>query len=725
MKPVTIDKKKLIFYRTRKSYLKFLKKFVPCLKNIAHDSIAITLGSLMIGVFLIIFIYFFVKNYQLQRTTYFLEIGSFDENNNAINEPNCDLIPLSISGTFMATNDGYWEGGSNFQYANAAYKLKVVNYKKTYTTYYDDMKDIYSQLSIDGNYTISQNLGYNILFWMTKTYLIDNEQSYRFSLDGSVLRVLNRDFTKGSIISSKGICTLSTTTTFLPSTGQISMAYNYDDFVENPTCYAAVDPVQLNYDSVSIGSTFTPQFDVRSLVTAVSINLRINLLSTLIEIPVYRTNITQINSYSSKYYDPKYPGMDPINCITAYNTSSFVDGFSLDVCYVTIGKVHALPIFHHSGANMEGQYCDCSKLSEANLNSSKHFCNQFKFLSGFIFWSVPSFLDTDDYTTVGSFSAIAIHKFAEKYWRKSTKYGLYYANRDAYDAAFMGSAFNGQQKTFFSSAFDFCKLDGYVDSCSMLVFTSFDVDQKTYSISDNYYQLMTGACQDTVSPTAEQWKTLTSKSFTSLTQNYQECVYDVFDSMVNGVCISKGVASLLFPLVAALLIKISIVIMGALKLKHRNEDFVNHHYNKHNDEFVNDDNHNDYKTVTTDEEKRFLHYFARKIIMKGKHNLIHRVYKSAEEDSAFLNTIALAMNDFEYNRDGQDELEANNNSSLQSDDEDKEDDDVSTIGDDHMKHNNDSIEDGLHSSSYETTQQFKSHHTGGYSNRSSATVVPL
>lgn len=201
-------------------YLQFLKGFIPFLHHLSHDISQLCLGTLLLIGCIVAFVIFFLKNFNDARNSYYLEISSFDNNNNAIQQPNCKLIPLSITGTYLASKSGSWEGQSKFKYAEAIYNFKVVNYERTYSEYVKDMNVIYDNLMKDGNFSSHQNLGFNLLVWMTKSYLID--KTHRFSLGGSVLSVLNRDFTFGSVLNANGTCMQPVDTIFNPTTGTFS-----------------------------------------------------------------------------------------------------------------------------------------------------------------------------------------------------------------------------------------------------------------------------------------------------------------------------------------------------------------------------------------------------------------------------------------------------------------------------------------------------------------------
>jgi hypothetical protein len=75
----------------------------------------------------------------------------------------------------------------------------------------------------------------------------------------------------------------------------------------------------------------------------------------------------------------------------------------------------------------------------------------------------------------------------------------------------------------------------------VLAFTSYD-DYATSNrfVSPNFYSVTTGACNDTISPTAEAWRSLIEHPFALLTQSYQQCHKDPNMALLEDVGIAMG-----------------------------------------------------------------------------------------------------------------------------------------------------------------------------------------
>eukprot|EP01038_Epipyxis_sp_PR26KG_P008879 gene8879-11976_t len=498
-----------------------LLEVVPCIGAVGQYRLKVFLSLFLLTSALSTFCYLFYRYYTNARTTYFLSPVKLDGNNNAQKSENCQLVPLSITGSFLASSDGYWEGSNGFQYSKAQYRL---------------------------------------------------------SLEGSAITVFDREFTSGSIASKNGTCKASSTALYNSATGIITLSYNYDEFMNDAACAAAAKPELLNRDILSGNpADFNIRFDVRSLVTAASINLQINSLKSLVEIKSFRQNITDsdnvIMGYYSKYYDPKYAGMSPISCYTFPNNNTF-DGL-LNICVVKIGEIVGLPFFNHAGTDYDyPRPCEC----DDSANSNNEVCNLFQFFSGFIFWDLPESIYTDDrfhndniqygfsISTILQFVANSFNKRSED--GTNTRTFVFKMNQDMFNASFRSGVLRllnaghggiwSDNSSFLSDSFDFCtlNLEGINFTCSMIVFSSYDLKQDVYSISNNYFQLYNGSCENKISVSPEIWNKLIKSSFTPLTQEYEKCLPDPFDAFVNGAGISQGFLDLFFPITSIAVIVI-------------------------------------------------------------------------------------------------------------------------------------------------------------------------
>lgn len=135
-------------------------------------------GALVILVLVAIFVAVFVPGYESQIRTKFLSpVGSG-------NSRYCDDVTISNTGSFLATKTGYWQGSQSFAYSNASYTISLVNVQMDENQFHSFMMDTYSQLVTIGEYTKTQNLGINLLYWMSWVSVGGNEE--RYTMTGTI-----------------------------------------------------------------------------------------------------------------------------------------------------------------------------------------------------------------------------------------------------------------------------------------------------------------------------------------------------------------------------------------------------------------------------------------------------------------------------------------------------------------------------------------------------------
>lgn len=120
------------------------------------------MGSLAYLVSLMTFVYFIATGYNIQRTQAFVSLDRHDGE--------CNDVPLTVDGSYLATEKGIWEGAESFQYNDAVYYLQLTNYKSTKAEYARQMNSIVlPQLKAMAAGASRRNAAGNVLLWMTWT----------------------------------------------------------------------------------------------------------------------------------------------------------------------------------------------------------------------------------------------------------------------------------------------------------------------------------------------------------------------------------------------------------------------------------------------------------------------------------------------------------------------------------------------------------------------------
>jgi hypothetical protein len=289
------------------------------------------LGSILVFLVFAFFAGLFYYLFETNKGTVFLSPRSQQDNT-----AKCEVVPATNTGNFLATRDGLWGGAQGFQYSNAFLSLSAVNlqvtekeYRKRFTVLGQGLKQI-------GNQMKNSDLGLNMLFWLSFSALYDpSNTANRVSLIGDPAVALNRQYTFGSISSARGDCYFDDApVVFDPASSIMTYSIPYESY--NKTCsHIGGDPRNLGANQFTTASNFDVKIDVKSLITALAVNYGILKYEYLIEIPALKQEDRSLNLTVKAFYDPKYPGMSPIQC------------FTKDKCAIRVGPTNmGVPFFH-------------------------------------------------------------------------------------------------------------------------------------------------------------------------------------------------------------------------------------------------------------------------------------------------------------------------------------------------------------------------------------------
>jgi hypothetical protein len=259
-----------------------------------------------------VFTYLLYSGYQTTLNTQFLApyLG-----NHALPNRNCQLVPISYTGKFLVSDDGYWEGAHQFSYNRATYSFSVVAYSATDKVFKHDMNNIHIGLVEAGAVASTSPLFTNLLLWMSLVF-VNNSNAQRFNLVGDPLVIFDRQHLTASASSVKGNCNVSSTSSFDHSNGHMTIEWIYEDFIAEPLCMATMDPVLMGYDTMTMPEIFSIVYDIRTLITSLAVNLGILKTDQLEEIVKFASSVVSngILIAINHYYDPRYPAMDPFRC---------------------------------------------------------------------------------------------------------------------------------------------------------------------------------------------------------------------------------------------------------------------------------------------------------------------------------------------------------------------------------------------------------------------------
>eukprot|EP00981_Chlorochromonas_danica_P013749 scaffold6829_cov162-Ochromonas_danica.AAC.5 len=459
---------------------------------------------------LTVFIGLFIPTFLNEMNNEYLSPADADE------PAKCDAVPVSHTGIYYATQGGYWAGSDKYCYSNTTYSFALSNSLYSTDSYEQDMRLIYHYLQHYGAYSSRFGLGVVLTFWMSFTILPNNITTQRFTLFADPRNVFDREKVMGSVGSSSGFCLPnSSTTNFHTTNGRISLAMDVSEIYEDPACNAAIKPYLFGYQPITdLGNVFL-SLDIRALVTSYALNTNVMEMNEVEEvigsyIPIGESSTGKMIGIGS-YYDPSYPGMQSITCLSNY---------SPQVCIVTIGSVIALPIFQHVGNSTEWPIlCDCRNPDLGDLSDEKHPCHQFNFMASLLYYNTDKFNGILELT-----SRYTMKEIVQKSYLAMFLSSIYGASSSRSDELY-------SNETLIHEAFDWCHSETY-GNCSFLVYSAWDEIYYDFTVNPYYYQLRRGACRNTITTTPENWQRLT-----------------LYNSVINSVGVASGNLSLLTPFV--------------------------------------------------------------------------------------------------------------------------------------------------------------------------------
>jgi hypothetical protein len=450
--------------------------------------------------------------------------------------PYCETIPVSSTGAYLATQSGVWEGEAGFLYSEATYEISVTSLPITYDEYSLMMVKLYNQLLELGSISQNQDLGMNMLYWFVYSQQpINGNDAQLFYLLGDPQIVFQREQIIGTLSSRYGICNVSTHSDFDAAEGLLITDYNVMEYGNDSICNNTVPSTNFDHLPGTNVPTFSINIDVRTLVTGVAVNMNITSFTELTEILQFQNpyEYDNIMYNASHYYNRVFPGMDQLVCLT---------NPSVHQCIIRVSSsLYAIPFFHHIGSSTEYPMpCNCSIMSPTEKADQYHICNSFKFLAGFIFY--PNSHATPD----------LLFELILKFNMSFTTINEY-----AYEASFW-SSYWGKQSPYYNESqqqdlFEFCNLQNGT-YCSIMSYAVFDSQQSNWAISEYYFQLSTGACQDTFSTDWNYWEKLIEIPFTRLIQQYEQCTSSPSTILLSQIGIQIGNLSVITPFVVMIIL---------------------------------------------------------------------------------------------------------------------------------------------------------------------------
>jgi hypothetical protein len=479
-------------------------------------------------------------------------------------------VPRPVTGTYLVSDDGVWEGKETFQYSHALITIQLNNLVSTVSDWNNYVGGLEYYLSLwVSSVSVNQNLAWNLLLLMEQRNSLN---VYGYSQVVSFTAVPSVVFDAETIYMSMasrdaGPCPIYTYPDFSRQDALLSAAFDLDGLTN--FCNGTVTigfTEQADNNTVYLSNHF--KFDMNSFSTAAAINMGLadtSILEQMLFPPAladlvtfaYADNATNTTKryVLQQLINPVHEGMYPIYCINDLDANEFL------VCLLRQGYIFYLPVFNHMGganASMYGDpnYCDCETGVGYETN-----CQQMDLLASFLFNRHYVTDLSRFYENLEPLIGLLLRYNNTLFDMDPTQRRLFYRYlvRDTYEASLftirgegstVGQNFGASQHQTpdsrnSSELFEFCGFD-----CSLLAARFWDIGN--VAISAYSYNLYFGSCGPIIN--LSRWDDVVASPPTHLEESYYRCTQLPLISLNNALGISSGIVSLLLTVISVLLV---------------------------------------------------------------------------------------------------------------------------------------------------------------------------
>ena len=432
-------------------------------------------------------------------------------------------VEAPLTGLFLASDDGKWNGQHGFNHSLASYKFDFISLRTNDAAFSQGIQSLKEDLTLLGQRETNAPIHYNLLIWMHFSSTIDfhDNKVQRFSFTAKPGDVFNREYalfwTSGQINSQIMNCHEIPTLRFDRESGRMSVSFSYNnsdpgDPYGSSACYDLVPPEKFGYDGSKRDKyRFSFDMDLTSMTSALSVNLGIvNYVYTFDEaegsqlMGIYNGNQFL---YLKRLFDPLFPRMDPIWCFQLTeckaNCSSYTylgegptyfDG----KCFLKIADSYVIPSFHHF--NSSCQECPSSFAGDNIMDP----CQYFDLLNNLLYLPSMDF-DQDVFNVLELFNRFENSK-----------------------------TLNDEMFRAFDTG-NFTQLCGD-SNCTLLILDTYDKFDR--AVSPYYYNLDYGHCND--STKKESLDLLGETPPSLLVEEYYRCQHSTQNAIITSAGIAGG-----------------------------------------------------------------------------------------------------------------------------------------------------------------------------------------
>jgi hypothetical protein len=283
------------------------------------------------------------------------------------NQGICETVPRPLTGTYLISNDGYFEGTVGFLYSHSLIRVQFNNLIVDLTGYQMNFEALGTSLeSWVNDISVNQNLAWNLLLIMEQRNSINlNGFSQTVSYSATPSAVFSTEAVYAAMSSrDQGTCPAVAFPTFYRK--DALLAATFDRSLLDTHCNTTF-PAILSYvpsQNNTVGASIN--IDMNSFATAASVNMGYSSLENLEEVlfpelllsfSVFTYPPTGESYVVKQFINPVHADMDTLYCLFEAAQHTFV------ACFVRLSWTFFLPVLNHVGG------------SNANTYGIPHFCN--------------------------------------------------------------------------------------------------------------------------------------------------------------------------------------------------------------------------------------------------------------------------------------------------------------------------------------------------------------
>ena len=148
---------------------------------------------------------------------------------------NCQPVPKPLTGTYLGSYAGAWQGSQNFKFNDAVYEFEFTELTLNPREFEIEISKLKSEVLVSlGESQSQQTLPYNLLIWMNyyKPFIVKG-QVQKFGFTGMPQSVFNLRYKKGGVGSNNGVCSIAPIINYDISNAVVIFSWNADSYFES------------------------------------------------------------------------------------------------------------------------------------------------------------------------------------------------------------------------------------------------------------------------------------------------------------------------------------------------------------------------------------------------------------------------------------------------------------------------------------------------------------